>query len=88
MTIDTLGYVKRLEGAGIERRIAEAHVEALKHEVVPQLATKQDLERAVERLETKIDAALLKVDAALLKHTVAIVLVVVAVGGFLLRFAQ
>lgn len=76
MSIDTLGYVKRLEAAGINRAQAEAQAEALRDEVVPQLATTSDLERLGDRLET-----------AIWKHTVAIILAVLAVGGFLIRFA-
>jgi ribosome-associated translation inhibitor RaiA len=79
MTIDTLGYVKRLEAAGVDRSIAEAHMEALSEKVVPQLATKSDLQTAVDRLEQKIDNALLK-------HTLAVVFAFVAIGGLLVRF--
>ncbi len=77
MSIDTLGYVKRLEGAGMERKVAEAHAEALRDDVVPQLATKADLDRLGDRFET-----------ALWKHSVAIILGVLAVGGFLIRFLK
>lgn len=75
MSIDTLGYVKRLEAAGIGRAQAEAQAEALRDEVVPQLATTSDLERLGDRVE-----------ASIWKHTVAIILAVLAVGGFLIRF--
>lgn len=81
MTIDTLGYVKRLEAAGVDRKIAEAHMEALNGAVVPELATRLDLERLGERLEQKIDTALLK-------HTVAVVFAFIAVGGLLIRFLK
>jgi hypothetical protein len=47
MTIDTLACAKHLEGAGIDRRAAEAHAEAMAHHVFPQLASKADLEKAV-----------------------------------------
>lgn len=77
MSIDTLGYVKRLTAAGVERDKAEAHAEALRDHLVPQLATSHDLEKLASRLE-----------AALWKHTVAIIASVVAVSGFLLRFAH
>lgn len=79
MTIDTLGYVKRLEAAGYKREQAEAHAEALRDDVVPQLATRLDLERLADRLEAKFESALWK-------HSLAVILAVVAVGGFLLRF--
>lgn len=76
MTIDTLGYVKRLQAAGVAREQAEAHAEAIRDDLVPQLATATDLERLGDKLE-----------AALWKHTVAIILAVFAVGGFLIRFS-
>ena len=53
MTIDTLDYVKKLEAAGIERKVAEAHAEALRATVVQDLATKHDLQTEVQRLEAK-----------------------------------
>ena len=49
MTIDTLEYVKKLEAAGIDRRQAEAHAEALRDATDP-LATKQDLTELEVRL--------------------------------------
>jgi hypothetical protein len=57
MTIDTLAYAKALEAAGVERQAAEAHAEAVTHHVLPDLVAKTDLERAVERLEHRIDQA-------------------------------
>ena len=77
MTIDTLGYVKRLEKAGMDRKIAEAHAEAIRDDVVPQLATNVDLERLGDRME-----------AAMWKHSVAILLGGLAIGGFLIRFLK
>jgi hypothetical protein len=53
MTIDTLDYVKKLEAAGIDRKVAEAHAEALRATVVQDLATKHDLQTEVQRLEAK-----------------------------------
>jgi hypothetical protein len=44
MTIDTLDYVKKLEAAGIDRKVAEAHAEALRATVVQDLATKHALQ--------------------------------------------
>jgi hypothetical protein len=67
MTIDTLGYVKRLEAAGVDRRQAEAHAEAMRDEVAPQLATKADLDAAVTLLEQKFETLLWK-------HTLGILL--------------
>jgi hypothetical protein len=54
MTIDTLEYVKRLEAAGVERKLAEAHAEALRATVVQDLATKHDLLTEIQRLEAKV----------------------------------
>ena len=45
MTIDTLAFVKHLESAGIDRKTAEAHAEAMAQHVFIQLATKADLEK-------------------------------------------
>lgn len=77
MTIDTLGYVKRLEAAGGSREQAEAHALALRDAFAardarasppaPQLATKLNLDRLI------------------LKHTALIILVIIA-GGVLLHF--
>jgi hypothetical protein len=54
MTIDTLEYVKRLEAAGVERKLAEAHAEALRATVVQDLATKHDLQTEIQRVEAKV----------------------------------
>ena len=54
MTIDTLEYVKKLEAAGLDRKLAEAHAAALRATVVQDLATKTDLQIEVRRLEAKI----------------------------------
>ena len=81
MTIDTLSYVKRLEGAGMDRKLAEAQAEAMRDDVVPQLATKADLDRMGERLADRFEAALWK-------HSLAIILGVIAAGGFLVRFIK
>jgi hypothetical protein len=54
MTIDTLEYVKKLEAAGVERKLAEAHAEALRATVVQDLATKQDLQIEIQRVEAKV----------------------------------
>lgn len=51
MAIDTLDYVKKLEAAGISRPQAEAHAEAVKSAVVPDLATRQDLQSVKRELE-------------------------------------
>ncbi len=43
MAIDTHGYVKALTAAGVPAAQAQAHVEALRDKVLPELATYQDL---------------------------------------------
>lgn len=97
MSIDTLGYVKRLEAAGFERKQAEAHAEALRDEVAPQLATRLDLDRLGDRLSHEMAAMRHELkhemtamgsrfETLLWKHSVAIILAMFAVGGFLLRF--
>jgi hypothetical protein len=54
MTIDALAYAKHLEGAGIGRRAAEAHAEAMGHHVFPLLASKADLEKAVSDITSRL----------------------------------
>ena len=52
---DTLAATRALEAAGIERKQAEAHAEQLRAAAgadLDQLATKDDLENAVTRLES------------------------------------
>jgi hypothetical protein len=44
MALDTLAYAKHLEQVGIERAHAEALAEAMNAHVLPELATKLDLE--------------------------------------------
>lgn len=88
MTIDTLGYVKRLEAAGVDRRQAEAQAEALRDEVAPQLATRADLDNAVTRLEQKTETLEQRIEALLWKHTLGVLLGVLTIGGLLLRFVR
>ena len=54
MAVDTLAYAKALEAAGVAREAAEAHAEARVHHVLPDFATKADLDQAVERLEHRL----------------------------------
>jgi hypothetical protein len=61
MSIDTLAYSKTLESAGLDRKSAEAHAEALTQHVLPDLVTKADLaaakadiEQAIEKLDNRI----------------------------------
>lgn len=52
MMNNTLKYVKILEGTGITREQAEAHVQMISEIVEGDLATKQD----IKNLEAKIDS--------------------------------
>jgi hypothetical protein len=54
MKIDTLEYVKKLEAAGVDRKQAEAHAQALRSVVVPDLTTKQDLRDLANELRAEI----------------------------------
>ena len=49
--IDTLRYADRLKTAGVETRQAEAMSRALNDELAVGVATKQDLDRAVDTLK-------------------------------------
>jgi hypothetical protein len=55
MAVDTLAYTKALEAGGLDRRAAEAHVEALTKHVFPALATKVDLDALEARIERAIE---------------------------------
>ena len=50
MSIDTLPYVRALEAAGVDRRVAEAQAEALAH-IQAELPTKADLAALATRSE-------------------------------------
>lgn len=64
MSIDTLAYSKTLEEAGLDRKAAEAHAEALARHVVPELVTRADLEQAIERIDKRLDQANNRLDQA------------------------
>jgi hypothetical protein len=55
VTVDTLAYVKDLEANGVDRRQAEAHATAMSKHIMPELATKADIDRVRTDLETSID---------------------------------
>lgn len=99
MTIDTLGYVKKLEAAGMDRRLAEAHAEAMNEKVLPLLATEKgvrslqgNMQAQLANLESRLDSKFAnfesKIENLIWKHTVAIILAVIAIGGFFVRFVQ
>ena len=52
--IDTLRYARRLKDAGVPHDQAEAMADAIGSELVEQLATKVDLDKAVTRLDGSI----------------------------------
>jgi hypothetical protein len=54
MAIDTLAYVKELEAAGLDRKLAEAHAAALRDKILPELATKQELRKELWRIAVGI----------------------------------
>lgn len=56
MAIDTHGYVKALVSAGIPEAQAEAHVDALRDQVLPELATRQDLKTLGTELRSEMSA--------------------------------
>lgn len=56
MALDALAYAKHLEGAGVERRQAEAHAEAMNRYLLPDLATKADLLGLEERMDHRMQA--------------------------------
>lgn len=99
MAIDTLAYVKALEAAGVERLAAEAHAEALSEalsqQILPDLATKTDLEAL--RIATKADMEALehRLTIAIERQTLRIVGAMTGIVGLsdailfvLLRFAH
>lgn len=51
MTLDTLGYAKHLEAAGVPRLQAEAFAEAFQKSFGPELATSEDVGRFGRRVE-------------------------------------
>ena len=64
MSIDTLAHSKTLEGAGLDRKSAEAHTEALTQHILPDLvnkadlaAAKADIEQAIGKVNTRLDQA-------------------------------
>lgn len=61
--IDTLRYADRLKAAGVETRQAEAMSRSLNDELAGGVATKQDLDRAVDALRGEIAKVDAKVDA-------------------------
>ena len=67
-TFDTLTTARELEAAGVERRQAEAHAEALRRAVSAdrdELATKADLDAKLAALEARLTWRLVGIAAAI-----------------------
>jgi hypothetical protein len=62
MRIDTLEYVKKLEAAGVDRKIAEAHASVLREVVEGEVATKRGVDDAAHRLDTQLGSRIHKLD--------------------------
>ena len=88
MAIDTLGYVKALESAGVERDVAEAHLKAMRDAVFPELVTKTDLADTEQRLDAKIDRLEVRMRATIWQSSLAMMLGGLTIGGFLIRFLK
>jgi hypothetical protein len=88
-TFDSLGYAKKLRDRGVPNDQAEAHAEAARDFIMPELATKTDLLATEQRLqtefrtritalETKFDT---RIDTQTLRLTVRLgAMIVVAIG--------
>ncbi|HEX2150718.1 MAG TPA: hypothetical protein VHG31_01815 [Stellaceae bacterium] len=66
MALDTLAYAKHLQDAGVERRQAEAHAEAINHDRLPDLATKADLAATEQRIIAAFESRLHQVEIRML----------------------
>jgi hypothetical protein len=92
MAIDTLAYVKALEAAGVDRRTAEAQVQAMVQYVLPDLVTKDYLDRRLEQLEHRLTVLIGQTAHDQTRHLFSLMLGVVglmdAVLFVLLRFVH
>ena len=91
MTIDTLEYVKRLEAAGVDRKAAEAHAEALRGAIEDELATKTDiirLESRMSEVKTELEAKIAELKAVIMKYMVAQTFVIAGIVFALLRYLR
>jgi len=84
---DTLGYAKRLREAGVPNPQAEGHAEAAREFIMTELVTKQDLlatklelQTAINALEARLEA---KIDSLTLRLTVRLGGIVAAGIGIL-----
>ena len=54
MAIDSLAYVRALEAAGLDRKVAEAHLAVFRDNILPELATKQDVKDLRPQLRREV----------------------------------
>ena len=54
MAFDTLGYVRRLQDAGVERKVAEAHADLAKDMILADLVTTRELDKRLTELELRL----------------------------------
>ena len=54
MSIETLGYQKALQAGNMTRKTAEDHATAMKEEILPQVASKFDLELALAKQTVRL----------------------------------
>ena len=54
MAFDTLGYVRRLQEAGVDRKVAEAHADLAKDMILADLVTTRELDKRLTELELRL----------------------------------
>jgi hypothetical protein len=64
-SFDSLGYAKRLRDRGIPNDQAEAHAEAARDFIMPEIATKADLLATEHRLRTEFRAGITELQTEL-----------------------
>ena len=87
MAIDTLAYAKHLEQAGVARAQAEAHAEALRAHIVPDLATRDDIVRIEQRFDQRFLTLEQQVNASEARVIAEVQRAVAALHGYGLRLA-
>jgi len=53
--VDTFGYSKHLQSAGVPALQADAHAEAARESIMNELVTKQDLTLAIDNVKLAMD---------------------------------
>jgi hypothetical protein len=59
MALDTLAYVEHLTAAGVDAKQAKAHAKAMVDHILPQAATRADLDAAIHTLTLRMYGAVL-----------------------------